>query len=299
MRIEQQIHYQQNKPNFKGHTVDAKPVWDRYVHEYAGNPDRYVIPEGAVPNYPGAYPNKHTKIYIADPFEIVPDEVYKTHDYTVRQDLRLSDIQRQYKDGYKNFAHNAYLEKKFLTEILEEVKTDEEIYSDKVNRYRAIKELSDNKIADDKIDKILDEKEPILNGKVSRTKLVRDTLDNSNERFELLKEIDDTAGALGERNRILWEYSQLKQSVGEKADYISRTQKQHQVIKKEHLNNIKELKTLASMDCLETMNIDRSKIIADMNKKISDYKTYYSKTLKRVLENRKKLLRLEIVLNLF
>ena len=137
----------QKKPAFKGRTEGP------YNASSCGgyNP---AVPEGATPNYYGAHPQWNTKIYVAAPFEIVPEEAYRTHDYTVRTDLRFSDIKRvamtdRYPDenmnsyertkvfmNPKGFVKNAEEENEFLDDFIK--KTADNNKSDLENLNKSI-----------------------------------------------------------------------------------------------------------------------------------------------------------------
>lgn len=104
---------QNTRPTFTGKTIGPEH------HMYRG----YEVPMYATPNYEGAVVNANTKIYKAAPYEIISEEIYKNHDYTLRQDLRLSQIQETYNNhnqywlyDFKRFVQNAREENAFLGE---------------------------------------------------------------------------------------------------------------------------------------------------------------------------------------
>ena len=187
-------------PVFKGYTTGPDEIWTSTGYSTVG-PGGYVsgykVPKNATPNYPGAYPNKYTKIYKADPFEIIPEEVYKTHDYTIRDDLRLSQIQKDYKNGYKNFASNAENEKNFLAYNANKHREQSQYHQRLVDGYKkrmdfadkdSIKQKYSVKITDN--EKKLAEANQKLNGYI-------EPLKNAEERFKLLKALDDKVGEIG------------------------------------------------------------------------------------------------------
>ena len=199
--------YRNNKSkiNFKGYTLSS------YRAHYDDNEirkDSWAVPKNATPNYPGAYPNAHTKIYKADPFEIIPEEVYKTHDYTIRDDLRLSQIKKDYKNGYNNFAKNAWDEKEFLTSKLKE---NEPLF-EKTKKLNNGYEKRLLFVKDDLTKQKLYDRKNINKNKLdyhaNQKNALTNALKNANERFDLLKELDDMAGVknsiIDEKNKTLY-----------------------------------------------------------------------------------------------
>ena len=97
-----------------------------------------AVPEGATPNYYGARPEWNTKIYVAAPFEIIPEEAYRTHDFTVRTDLRFSDIKRVvFSDNYPEESMNSYERRKVLMNpkgFVRNAEEENEFLSDFINK---------------------------------------------------------------------------------------------------------------------------------------------------------------------
>lgn len=236
-----------NSINFKGYTIKPSPI----VINHGYNPSMtdldiagYTVPANATPNYPGAYPNKDTKIYKAAPFEIIPEEVYKTHDYTLRDDLRLSQIKENYNKGYQNFAKNAYDEKHFLDANRMEVNHKIEHNKYFIDEYSKRLEYAKNDDAKNKLNKKIDNVKVELRNNQQQAEIYTKTLENANERFNLLNEMDHLAGDRGNLLSEKFNASQKIQMIhySSKADpkIIQDGFTQGHIAKNEYKNHIKE-----------------------------------------------------------
>ena len=186
-----------NSINFKGYTIKPSPI----VINHGYNPSMtdldiagYTVPANATPNYSGAYPNKDTKIYKAAPFEIIPEEIYKTHDYTLRDDLRLSQIKENYNKGYQNFAKNAYDEQQFLDSNRRKINDKIEHNKYYIDEYNKRLEYAKNDVTKGKLNKKIDSIKVELSNNQQQAEIYTKTLENANERFNLLKKVDDLVG---------------------------------------------------------------------------------------------------------
>lgn len=196
----------QKSTTFTGHTESAIPIYKQkfqYSH-YGANYDivGYTLQEGATPNYPGAYPNEHTKVYVADPYEIIPEEAYKTHDFTKRNDLRLSDIKNRYKNGYQNFANNAYMEELFLKQISWDV-------DKKVKRQSFLSNAFEERVEfSNKYQNRLESAQKNLENEQTRKQILDEQIKNAGERYNLLKDLDDKGPKYSETRNKIYSYNQ-------------------------------------------------------------------------------------------
>lgn len=202
-----------SKINFKGVTQGPIPVmrFVSYSTTLGGGAclDHYEVPPNATPNYPGAYPNKDTKIYRADPFEIIPEEIYKTHDYTIRDDLRLSQIKKDYRDGDKYFAKNAENEKGFLTYKRDEAVNKINEHNYYLDRYNTRLKYAQNEIAKEKYQKKINMHSENLKQETNQKNILNQTLENANARYKLLKEMDDCNSEFSNATSCLANFKQI------------------------------------------------------------------------------------------
>lgn len=202
-----------NSIKFKGHIIGTDPgVMISYSNS---GPDTYAfdsLPEGATPNYEGAYPHRGTKIYKAAPFEIIPEEVYRSTDYILRDDLYLSQIKKDYKSGYKNFAANANEERKFAEEKIDlnnkkinQQYEEIEKHREEIKKVRGVNNgygytdyyTSERRNGWQAIEHHLDEindKNEKINSLNEKNKVWLENKEKANERYNVLKDVDDLAG---------------------------------------------------------------------------------------------------------
>ncbi len=230
------VNKNKNQINFKGYTIGPDEIWTSTGYSTSG-PGGYVsgykVPKNATPNYPGAYPNKYTKIYKAAPFEIIPEEIYKTHDYTIRDDLRLSQIQKDYKNGYNNFASNAVNEQKFLEYHTNKYKKQSEEHKRLIDGYKKRMEFTTNDSVKQKYAIRLQKREKGFTESNKQMEGYKVPLQNAKERFKVLKALDDKIGEIHKS------YSEEQYEQKKLMDYRNPFTEETQI--KEKLKKIKEL----------------------------------------------------------
>lgn len=252
-----------SKTNFKGHTIPPIEIWTSTGYSLSG-PGGYVsgykVPKEATPNYPGAYPNKHTKIYKAAPFEIISDETYKTHDYTIRDDLRLSQIKKDYKKGYMNFASNAWNEKEFINNKHNEAITKIEENKYYIDEYQKRKDFTSKETLKQKYTDKINKHQEGLTYHTNQEKILSSTLKTTQERFELLKALDDKMGEIHNTNKtIIKTYEDIEQN------------KNHTSAKKNIQRYIEEAKNIKATQAKAIKDVEKQFPVWDVYK-ISDEK---------------------------
>lgn len=243
----QQQKKKEGQLNFKGYTLKPRPI----VVNHGYNPSStsphivgYEVPQNATPNYPGAYPNKDTKIYKASPFEIISEATYKKHDYTIRNDLKFSDIKNSYDYGYQNYAENAYLEKNFLSDLL--IKSGEKIkeHNYYIDEYNKRLDFTKSDVAKSKFTSKINNVTDKLKQEENQKQILSKTLDNANERFSLLNTfdhmIDDRGNMLSKKSSALLKIMEIGHTQNGDMEVIESNFKKGHEYKQKYKKYIKE-----------------------------------------------------------
>ena len=287
-----------NRVKFTGHTEKATPVYRQsspggsgHNHDSISSIDHYEV-KGGVPNYPGAYPNEHTKVYVAAPFEIVPDEAYRTHDYTRRTDMRLSYIQENYKrDFYPqlnvSFAQNSKDEKEFLEGLLEKAIVDEGLQEEKNKRLKGMFNMAEKQETKDILSTKLQGNEADLLSKSHNTNVIKETLANANERHTLLTELDELRRereSIKDAEQNPWKltcYGSPESRMNDADVKLNKIFAEHKVSKKAHKESANAFDTLR-----QNQLINKQQLEENIAKEKANYETTYKNALKEAKELR-------------
>jgi len=286
---------------FKGYTTGPVPI-EKYHPGYTGWTEilGYTVPDGAVPNYPGAYPNKDTKVYHAAPFEIIPDKVYKETDYVHRNDLRLSDVKNNYRHGYQNFARNAYDEQNFLRDLRYDLQRPYEEHKNRVEHFKERQEYTQSDEIKAKYQARIDENTLKMNEYAEKKKPLDDLIENANERFNLLKEVDDT---MGEKRRLEYElYYYDNYDVKENPRKINRLYQEADEIfadRKEKRNlfneNMRDFNTLADSKHGQELGLNAQTLAETKQVHIESYTRYVNGVKEEIQKRRQEIARLRAI----
>jgi len=284
----QQSTNNQNKKNntsFKGHTegavkiIETKPYYSHY------SPNTYIagykLQDRATPNYKGAYPNKYTKVYVADPFEIISEDKYKTHDFTVRNDLRLSDIKNSYKNGYQNFAKNAYDEINYLQYLYTPETTNKNIENNKL-RIQALRERADfnqnDKYVNEFYQKKIDKTTQDIQNDTIKLSNHNKQIDTAKKRYDLLLEMDTIGPKYHHANRLTLRYTTLH-----------NYETPEQAITGEYANASEVFKTHKDKKSEYKQNLANEQDLKKQNEIKAQYRAYKANAIRKISEIRKKI----------
>lgn len=203
-----------SQPNFKGYTHEVTICYPSHYEHFE---PRYNMIEnlketGTKLSYKDLNEREYDmynrinqippRIYIASPNEEIPGKIYKTHTHIQRNDLYLSQIKKDYRYGYKNFARNAYLEAQHYKELQ---KNREEITGKNTKKIEALTKNYEIVAKENLPQKVKERLEHDRNEKVLQLKQEMEiaqkqaqradkNLDKAQKRFEVLKKMDELGG---------------------------------------------------------------------------------------------------------
>ena len=120
-----------NKTVFKG---ESRTYYKQRCSSYTTE-ERFYLPDRLITLHQPDSNAREVTAYIASPFEIVSEDNLNKNNFLQRNDLFLSQIKKDYRNGYFSFAENAREEIKFLTGLRDDLKTRYERNKELISRY--------------------------------------------------------------------------------------------------------------------------------------------------------------------
>ncbi len=250
-----------NKTNKKqnNNTVrntNTAPSFKGYFHEmsqYAGMNNKKLIIDGRIMDYEYTRNPKGFDYicysYIADPGEKdedIPQSAIDLTVCTIHTEMPFSWIRDNYKNGYKNFANNAYREMNYFGDKIKAEEKEIELINKNKSKFIEMHEQCKLKRPDDfeklvtaciparlrRFDKKTAEKQELIKNIEKKRNL-------ANQRFELLCELDGIGGEkqsmIDEQKRIHLRKSDIERILHEKSGHEYNTLSRERQILEDHL----------------------------------------------------------------
>ncbi len=278
-----------NKTVFKG---ESRTYYKQRCSSYTTE-ERFYLPDRLITLHQPDSNAREVTAYIASPFEIVSEDNLNKNNFLQRNDLFLSQIKKDYRNGYFSFAENAREEIKFLTGLRDDLKTRYERNKELISRYNdrnGTEIFSDNE-AQEKYQNRKKEKELIANEEKKQLDKLNSQIETAKERYNMLVPLDNIGG---KKNDLMRQESYVKYSISTVENHIKSRQETIEHIK----NEIKETKLFYDKKIErinKTANHEQLPDTKELHKQIKIRQAERIKLLKEDYKNKKEELKQQIV----